>query len=225
MQSAPRRDPGHGLLVTFEGGEGSGKSTQIERLADFLRGEGHEVVAAREPGTTQVGEAVRELLLRTAREDLSAESELALFLAARAELVAEVVRPALEAGKIVLLDRYGDSSVAYQGYGRGLDPARVKALDAFFTRGLTPDLTVLIDVPVEASAERSRERPADRIERAGRSFHGRVRGGYREIALNEPERFVVLDGTEPIDSVQSAIREAVLEALAERVPTSRTETS
>ena len=101
----------------------------------------------------------------------------------------------------------------------------MKALNAFFTRGLTPDLTVLIDVPVEASAERSRNRPADRIERAGRSFHGRVRGGYRDLALNEPERFVVLDGTEPIDSVQSAIRGAVLESLAERVPTSRTESS
>ena len=223
MQSAPRRDPG--LLVTFEGGEGSGKSTQIERLADFLLDEGHEVVTAREPGTTKVGEAVREILLRAAREDLTAESELALFLAARAELVAEVVRPALEAGKVVLLDRYGDSSVAYQGYGRGLDPDRVKALNAYFTRGLTPDLTVLIDVPVEASAERSRPRPADRIERAGRAFHGRVRSGYREIALNEPERFVVLDGTEPIDTVQSAIRGAILEALAGRIPTSRTETS
>ena len=211
--------------MTFEGGEGSGKSTQIERLADFLREEGHEVTTAREPGTTQVGEAVRELLLRTARDDLSAESELALFLAARAELVAGVVRPALEVGQVVLLDRYGDSSVAYQAYGRGLDPERVKALNAFFTRGLTPDLTVLIDVPVEASAERSKKRRADRIERAGCSFHDRVRSGYREMALNEPERFVVLDGTESIESVQSAIREAVLEALAERIPTPRAETS
>jgi dTMP kinase len=172
-----------------------------------------------------VGEAVRELLLRTAREDLSPESELALFLAARAELIVEVVRPALEAGKVVLLDRYGDSSVAYQGYGRGLDPDRVKALNAYFTRGLTPDLTVLIDVPLEASAERSRQRPADRIERAGRSFHDRVRSGYREMALNEPERFVVLDGTDSIEAVQSAIRERVREALAERILTPRTETS
>ena len=225
VQSAPRREPGRGLLVTFEGGEGSGKSTQIERLADFLRDQGHEVTTAREPGTTQVGEAVRELLLRTAREDLSAEAELALFLAARAELVAEVVGPALAAGQVVLLDRHGDSSVAYQGYGRGLDPARVKALNAFFTRGVAPDLTFLIDVPVEASAERSRDRLPDRIERAGCSFHDRVRSGYREMALNEPERFVVLDGTDPIDTVQSAIRGAVLEAMAERVPTSRAETS
>ena len=211
--------------MTFEGGEGSGKSTQIERLADFLRTEGHEVVAAREPGTTHVGEAVRDLLLRTGREDLAPEAELALFLAARGELVAEIVGPALAAGSVVLLDRFGDSSVAYQGYGRGLDPERVTAFNAFVTRGLTPDLTVLIDVPPEASAERSKGTPADRIERAGRAFHRRVWEGYRRIALNEPERFVVLDGTEPIESVQSAIRDAVLEALAERVPTSRTKPS
>lgn len=210
--------------MTFEGGEGSGKSTQIEQLADFLRGEGHEVVTAREPGTTPVGEAVREVLLQTAPEDLVAESELALFLAARAQLAAQIVRPALAAGKVVLLDRFGDSSVAYQGYGRGLDPARVAELNALFTRGLEPDVTVLIDVPVEASAERSKEKP-DRIERAGDRFHGRVRQGYREIAMNEPERFVVLDGTGSIATVQSAIRDVIRDALAERILTPRTESS
>jgi dTMP kinase len=210
--------------VTFEGGEGSGKSTQIEQLADFLRGEGHEVVTAREPGTTPVGEAVREVLLQTAPEDLVAEAELALFLAARAQLAAQIVRPALAAGKVVLLDRFGDSSVAYQGYGRGLDPARVAELNALFTRGLEPDVTVLIDVPVEASAERSKEKP-DRIERAGDRFHGRVRQGYREIAMNEPERFVVLDGTGSIATVQSAIRDVIRDALAERILTPRTESS
>lgn len=219
------REPIRGLLVTFEGGEGSGKSTQIERLAEFLRAEGHEVVAAREPGTTEVGEAVREILLRTAPEHLSAEAELALFLAARAELVAEVVRPALESGAVVLLDRYGDSSVAYQGYGRGLDPGRVAELNAFVTRGLAPDLTVLIDVPVEASAARSRARAPDRIERAGSAFHRRVRDGYRELALNEPERFVVLDGTGSIETVQAAIRDRIQEALASRILTPRTESS
>lgn len=213
-----------GLLVTFEGGEGSGKSTQIERLADFLRSEGLEVVAAREPGTTPVGEAVREVLLESGPEDLTAESELALFLAARAQLVSEVVRPALEAGKVVLLDRYGDSSVAYQGHGRGLDPDRVKAFSAFVTRGLEPDLTVLIDVPVEASRERARDRPPDRIERAGDRFHERVRAGYRSLAMNEPERFVVLDGTESIETVQSAIRDRVREALAARIFIPRTDT-
>lgn len=219
------REPARGFLVTFEGGEGSGKSTQIERLAEFLRAEGHEVVTAREPGTTEVGEAVREILLRTAPERLSAEAELALFLAARAELVVEVVRPALDAGAVVLIDRYGDSSVAYQGYGRGLDPERVAEWSAFVTDGLVPDLTVLIDVPVEASAARSRERAPDRIERAGAGFHRRVRDGYRKLALNEPERFVVLDGTGSIETVQSAIRERILDELAARILTPRTESS
>jgi len=219
------REPTRGFLVTFEGGEGSGKSTQIERLAAFLRAEGHEVVTAREPGTTEVGEAVREILLRTAPERLSAAAELALFLAARAELVAEVVRPALAAGTVVLLDRYGDSSVAYQGHGRGLDPERVGELSAFVTGGLVPDLTVLIDVPVEASAARARERAPDRIERAGTAFHRRVRDGYRKLALNEPERFVVLDGTGSIETVQSAIRERILDELAARILTPRTELS
>ena len=225
MSDALLREPTRGLLVTFEGGEGSGKSTQIERLADFLRGEGHAVVTAREPGSTQVGEAVRELLLQTAPEDLAPEAELALFLAARAQLTAEVVQPALAAGKVVLLDRYGDSSVAYQGHGRGLDPELVAGFNAFVTGRVEPDLTVLIDVPVEASAERPRERAADRIERAGEAFHRRVRAAYREMALNEPERFVVLDGTDSIEAVQSAIRVLVREALADRILTRRTETS
>jgi dTMP kinase len=224
VTSAQLSESVRGLLVTFEGGEGSGKSTQIEKLADFLRGEGHEVVTAREPGTTLVGEAVREVLLRTGPDDLAAGSELALFLAARAQLVAEVVRPALEAGKIVLLDRFGDSSVAYQGYGRGLDPERVAALNEFFTGGLEPALTVLIDVPVEASRGRYKERP-DRIERAGDLFHQRVRQGYREIAMNESERFVVLDGTGSIETVQSAIRDLVRDALAARILTPRTEST
>jgi dTMP kinase len=220
----PRPEGLPGFLVTFEGGEGSGKSTQIEKLADFLRREGHAVVTAREPGSTRVGEAVRELLLRTG-PDLAPEAELALFLAARAQLTAEIVRPALAAGTVVLLDRYGDSSIAYQGHGRGLDPERVAECNALVTGGLQPDLTVLIDVPVEASAERSRQRAADRIERAGEAFHRRVRAAYREMALNEPERFVVLDGTGSIEAVQSAIRELVREALAERILTPRTETS
>ena len=224
MTSAQLREQTRGLLVTFEGGEGSGKSTQIEKLADFLRDRGHAVVTAREPGTTRVGEAVRDVLLRSAPDDLAAESELALFLAARAQLVAEVVRPALAGGAIVLLDRFGDSSVAYQGYGRGLDPERVAALNAFFTAGLKPDLSVLIDVPVEASKQRTKEHP-DRIERAGDAFHRRVRRGYREIAMNESERFVVLDGTDSIAKVQSAIRDLVRDALAARILTPRTEPS
>jgi len=207
-------DPG--LLVTFEGGEGTGKSTQVERLAEWLREHGHTVVTAREPGSTQVGEAVREILLETAPDTLAPEAELALYLAARAELLAEVVRPALARAEIALLDRYADSSVAYQGYGRGLDPARVRDLCDFATGGLTPDLTVLIDLPVDDGLGRQ-SRP-DRLERAGRAFHERVRSGYRRIALNNPERFVVVDGRLEIDEIEAEIRQRVEPLLASRAP-------
>lgn len=219
ISTDPARSP---LLVTFEGGEGTGKSTQVERLAEWLRSKGRTVTIAIEPGTTQVGEAVREILLETASDSIAPEAELALYLAARAELVAEIVRPALERGEIVLLDRYVDSSVAYQGYGRGLDPRRVRDLCDFATGGLAPDLTVLIDLPVDEGLGRQ-ARP-DRLERAGREFHERVRLGYQQLALNNPERFVVLDGRDTIDEIQAEIRDRVEPLLASRAP-QRQETS
>ena len=222
-EPAQRVGPHAGLLVTFEGGEGSGKSTQVELLARWLAEAGHHVTTAREPGTTAVGEAVRRFLLDTAPEELAPEAELALFLAARAELTADVIAPALAAGRTVLVDRYGDSSVAYQGYGRGLDPRVVAQANRWAMRGLEPDVTVLIDVPVEAGRTR-RDRPLDRLERAGSAFHERVRDGYRRMAREEPERFCVVDGTLPIDSIQTAIRDRVRALLAIRVP-QRTETS
>lgn len=222
--SGPRnRPPRVGILITFEGGEGSGKSTQIELLARWLEEAGYEVSTAREPGTTVVGEAVRRIVLETAPESLAPEAELALFLAARAQLVAETVGPALAAGRIVLVDRYGDSSVAYQGYGRGLDPDVIARANRWATRELDPDLTLLIDVPVEAVRIR-RRRPPDRLERAGSAFHQRVREGYRRLALEEPERFWVVDGTESIETTQAAIRDRVSVLLAERLA-QKTETS
>ena len=228
--SAPAGEPAHGaepprtgLLVTFEGGEGSGKSTQVELLARWLEEAGHHVTTAREPGTTAVGEAVRRFLLETAPDQLVPEAELALFLAARAELTAEVIGPALALGRIVLVDRYGDSSVAYQGFGRGLDPRVVREANRWATRGLEPDLTVLIDVPIEAGWTR-RDRPLDRLERAGNAFHERVRDGYRRMAREEPERFCLVDGTQAIDTIQTAIRSRVGAMLTARVP-QRTETS
>lgn len=212
-----------GMLITFEGGEGSGKSTQVELLAAWLVGQGIEVLAAREPGTTKVGELAREILLETAPDELAPEAELALFIAARAQLTAEVLKPALAAGKIVLLDRYGDSSVAYQGYGRGIEPDRVAALNRWATHDLTPDLTVLIDVPVEEAEGRRAGRPPDRLERAGQEFHDRVRAGYRRMALNEPDRFYVIDGRKSIDETQEAIRGQVQNLIDARTP-QRTET-
>lgn len=205
-----------GLLITFEGGEGSGKSTQIDLLARWLEERGHPVVTAREPGTTSTGEAVRRFLLETAPDELTPQAELALFLAARAQLAAEVIRPALEAGRTVLLDRFGDSSTAYQGYGRGLDPGWIAGLNRWATGGLEPDLTVLIDLPVEEAEERRRDTDPDRLERLDRGFHERVRAGYRELAGNEPGRFCVLEGRRTIQETQEAIRERVAELLARR---------
>ena len=226
--SAPAEDPRvepprAGLLITFEGGEGSGKSTQMELLARWLAEAGHDVVTAREPGTTAVGEAVRRFVLETAPDDIAPEAELALFLAARSQLTHDVVEPALNEGQIVLVDRYGDSSIAYQGHGRGLNPATVASANRWATRGLDPDLTILIDVPVDA-ARRRRNRPPDRVERVGEGFHERVRGGYRRLAADEPERFCTVDGTQPIDEIQAAIRRRVGVLLAERMA-QKTETS
>lgn len=218
LVSNARPPTADGLLITFEGGEGSGKSTQIDRLAAWLEEAGHPVATAREPGTTTTGEAVRRILLETAPEDLSPEAEFALFLAARAQLADEVIRPALEEGRIVLLDRYGDSSAAYQGYGRGLDPEAIERMNRWATRDLVPDLTVLIDVGVEEGAQRRRDREPDRLERLDAAFHERVRDGYRELARNEPDRFRVLEGDRSIDEIQAAIREAVRDLLSTRTP-------
>lgn len=209
--------PRAGLLVTFEGGEGSGKSTQVELLARWLEESGHDVTTAREPGTTVVGEVMRRFVLETAPDEIAPEAELALYLAARAQLTADVIAPALAAGRIVLVDRYGDSSLAYQGYGRGIDPAVVEQANRWATRGIEPDLTILIDVPVEAGIMR-RDRPLDRLERAGAAFHERVREGYRRMARKEQERFCVVDGTQPIDSIQTSIRLRLRALLADRVP-------
>ncbi|MCK5439447.1 MAG: dTMP kinase [Gemmatimonadetes bacterium] len=203
---------GGGALITFEGGEASGKSTQVELLAGWLTEEGYSVVTAREPGTTAVGLAARSALLDV-DDELAPHAELALFIAARAQLAATVVTPALAAGKVVLLDRFGDSSVAYQGYGRGLEPERIAEWNRWATGGLVADLTILIDVSVSDAVDRRGDKPPDRLERAGDEFHERVRAGYKRLATNEPCRFFVLDGKQPIDELQSAIRSRVGELL------------
>ncbi|HET9582219.1 MAG TPA: dTMP kinase [Gemmatimonadota bacterium] len=205
-----------GTLVTFEGGEGGGKSTQTQLLGTWLEEKGYQSVVAREPGTTQVGEAVRRLLLEEAPDHLTAEAELLLYVAARAQLVAELVRPSLEAGKVVVLDRYGDSSVAYQGYGRRLEPEYVRGLNRWATGGIEPDLTILMDVAPEVETDRLEGRHRDRLERAGRTFHERVREGYLELAGKEPDRFFVVDAGRPIDEIQGVIRERVEMLLTRR---------
>jgi dTMP kinase len=183
-----------GLFVTFEGGEGSGKSTQVARLAARLRARGFEPVLTREPGGTPLAEGIRELLLDPAWH-CGPMSEALLMEAARADVVTHVVRPALAAGRVVLCDRYDDSTLAYQGGGRGLDAGLLAMLNRAATGGLLPDLTLLYDIPPELGLAR-RERAAgdtNRLDREPAEFHARVRRRYLELAATAPERWVVLD--------------------------------
>jgi len=189
--------------VTFEGVDGSGKSTQAELLRDALAAEGREVVLTREPGGTEVGERVRELLLNG--PEMTPWAEAALFAAARAELVATVIRPALERGADVVSDRYVDSSLAYQGIARGVGVDHVLELNLHVVQGLMPDLTVLLLLdPAEAAA---RAGETDRLEREGADFRARVDAAYRELAERFPERIVALDGERPADELSEVIRE------------------
>lgn len=191
------------MFVTFEGVDGSGKTTQTRLLAEQLRAEGREVVETREPGGTPLGERIRELLLQSER--VAPWAETTLFAAARAQLVADVIRPALAGGADVVCDRYIDSSLAYQGLARGLGVDRVLELNLLVTGGLLPDRTFLIDIPVEEAARRTGSRP-DRIEREGQGFAARVDQAYRELAQVFAQRITLVDGTQPPEEVAKLIR-------------------
>jgi len=197
-----------GLFITFEGGDGSGKSTQIALLAEKLRALGHDVRTYREPGGVtpgDAGERIREILLDPAHVELDVRAELLLYEASRAQLVAVHYRPALSEGAIVLCDRYADSSVAYQGYGRAVLPvAEVHELNRIATGGLTPDLTLLLDVDSVAGLAQATVEGADRLEQAGTAFHERVRDGYLAIAAEEPER-VKLVPRASVDAVAAEV--------------------
>jgi dTMP kinase len=198
------------MFVTFEGIDGSGKSTQATLLVETLRAEGREVVATREPGGTALGERVRELLLGGGA--IAPWTEAALFAAARAQLVEEVIRPALGRGADVVCDRFLDSSLAYQGVARGLGIEAVLELNSLALGGLLPDLTFLLLLPVKEAARRALDRP-DRIEREGRAFLERVDAAYRELAETFPERIVALDAARSPEQIAGAVREE-LRALA-----------
>ena len=204
-----------GRFITFEGGEGCGKSTQVKRLAEALEASGREVVITREPGGTRLAELVRSLL-KDEREDPPCDrSELLLFLAARAQLVRNVIRPALASGKWVVCDRFSDSTFAYQGYGRGLPLDELRLMNGFACDGLSPDLTLLLDVRPEVARERMRRREeatntsADRIEQAGDGFHDRLRAGFMELAAADPGRIKVIDANGTPDEVWEKVRQAV----------------
>jgi dTMP kinase len=202
------------MLIAFEGGEGSGKSTQIAALAANLRAGGHPVLVSYEPGATPVGQRIRELVLHT-DEQIAARAEALLFAADRAHHVYTVVRPALQAGQVVLLDRFIDSSLAYQGAGRELLEADIRHLSVWATGGLWPDLTVLLDVPAREGLARARGRSdADRLERESLEFHERVRQAYLALAAAEPARYLILDATRPMAELSVDVAAAVTARLA-----------
>lgn len=208
-----------GRFITFEGGEGCGKSTQVKRLAAALEAKGVKVLLTREPGGTRLAEMIRTLLKDETEDPPVDRAELLLFLAARAQLVRNVIRPALDAGTWVLSDRFSDSTIAYQGYGRGLSVDFVKAANEFACEGLTPDLTFLLDVEPSVAAQRMRGREAatntsaDRIERAGDEFHARLRRGFLELAAANPSRIVTIDASGTPDEVARKILLALPEIL------------
>lgn len=205
-----------GCLITLEGGEGSGKTTQCRLLDQWLTAAGLRVTCTREPGGTALGERLRALLLDPGLGAVSAGAEMLLFSAARAETVAEIIRPALARNEVVLCDRFVDSSLAYQGYGLGLELNFIREVNARVTDGLTVDLTVILDVPPEMGYARRRTQQDDRIEGRGRDYHRRVRDGYRQLAAQDPARIRCLDGTAPIDAVQRNLRDLVAMALVRR---------
>jgi dTMP kinase len=199
-----------GLFITLEGGDGSGKTTQAELLRAWLATEGRVVVRTREPGGTEVGVEVREIVLHH-RGDITPRAEALLYAADRAHHVATIVRPALERGEVVIQDRYVDSSVAYQGVGRLLDPDAVRALSEWATEGLSPDLTILLDLEADAARGRLDEARTryDRLEAEASEFHDRVRDAYLAIADREPDRFLVVDASRPVDEIAGLIRARV----------------
>lgn len=194
---------GKGLFITFEGADGCGKTTQMKLLAEYLQKKGHEVVLTREPGGKGLGEKVREILLNYDGE-VSDRCESFLFLADRAQNIDIIVNPAVEAGKIVLCDRHTDSTVAYQGYGRGLDLDRINVLNNIAVNGRKPDLTFVFDIDTETSMKRV-GKEKDRMESAGLEFHNRVREGYLKIAQQEPERIKVIDASKSIEEIHKEV--------------------
>ncbi len=202
-----------GIFITIEGIDGSGKTTQARLLVEWLQGQGHRVRATREPGGTPAGNKIRELVLSNDHSPPPA-AELFLYLADRAIHVAEVVRPALEVGEVVVCERYADSTLAYQGYARGLDLALLRRLNEMATGGLSPDLTVILDISPEQT--RLDETRLDRLESEGLDFLGRVAAGFRELARQEPERIKLINASQNVAAVQAKITTAVRGLLERR---------
>ena len=206
------------MFITFEGSDGSGKSTQIHLLEDYLRKNGQDVQLTREPGGTDIGEGIRQVLLDMAHEKMHARTETLLFNAARAQLIEQEIRPALSGGKVVLCDRFADSTVAYQGYGREQNIEELKRLISFATGGLSPDLTLYLDLPPEEGIRRKLADYQNRLDVQGLSFYRRVEAGYRELIAQEPQRWVVINAGRSLEEVHQEVVRAVQDKLTALAP-------
>ncbi len=216
-----------GVFITFEGPEGCGKTTQARLLADLLSSMGFNVVCTEDPGGTKIGDKIRNILLDPDNAAMASTTELLLFLASRHQLLHEVIRPQLEAGNIVICSRFADATMAYQGYGRGLDMDFIKNLNAQITDGMTPDLTIYLDLEPAVSIERVKARIAsagsqdikfmgdevDRIEQEMIGFHERVRNGYLELMQNNPDRIKMINADDSVENVQADVKELVVDVL------------
>jgi dTMP kinase len=203
------------VFITLEGPDGSGKSMQVPALADHIRALGFEVLTTREPGGTFIGDQIREVIMRLDNKSMHPRTEILLFCAARAQIVAEVVRPQLEKGVVVISDRYADSTLAYQGYGHGIDLTVLRQLLNFATGGLTPDLTLLFDLDVETGLLRRQSGGGEwnRLDDYELAFHRRVRAGYLELAASEPQRWVRIDAAQNPQQVQLDLQRVVSDRL------------
>jgi dTMP kinase len=202
------------MFITLEGPEGSGKTSHITPLVDYLRTRGHNVFATREPGGTLIGEQIREVIHNLKNTDMHPRTETLLYQAARGQIVEQVIRPKLSDGSIVLCDRYADSTIAYQGYGHRQDLDRVRSLVAYATGGLVPDMTILLDLDVEVGLKRKQnENEWNRLDAYDLAFHQRVRAGYLELVRQEPARWIIVDANQEWQAVQDGLRKVIEEKL------------
>ena len=203
------------MFITFEGPEGSGKSTQIKLAHHFLKGQNVPVLLTREPGGTLIGDQIRETVHHVKNTQMSSVAELLLYSASRAQLVAELVQPSLDKGMVVLCDRFADSTLAYQGYGRNLDLTMLQDITRYATQGLQPDLTMLFDIDVQAGINRRTVggEEMNRLDLESIQFHERVRAGYQQLVAAEPERWICIEANRPIDDIQKDVQDILIAKL------------